>query len=136
MTDEVPEFGTREEFLAWARKNWPPDPQFCAEHWATFALRERTGGMLLSIMYLTDVVFFDDELARRAGGDPATAMKLASPYCCHYGEEVYERMLAEIDAPEEWLYDCQLDPRPGGPDRKCRGVFHEACRIAREEREG
>lgn len=133
MTD-APQFDTKEEFLEWAKKNWPPDPQFCAEHWATFALRERTGGALMSVMYITDMVLLDSDLAERANGDPGLAMKLASPYCCHYGEELYQKMLEEIDAPDEWLYECQLNPKPGGPNRKCRGVLHEKCRQAREAR--
>lgn len=131
MSDDEPKFSSKEEFLAWAKVNWPPDGQFCAEHWATFALRERQGGVMFSLMYLTDILFFDLEMAERSGGDPATAMKLAAPYCCHYGEEVYQKVLAEIDAPEEWLFDCQMTPRPGGPNRKCRGVLHDICREAR-----
>lgn len=134
MTDEAPTFKDKAEFLAWAKKNWPPDGQFCANHWATFALRERDRGLLMSVMYITDMVFMDTELAQRAGGDPQLALRLAAPFCCHYGEEVYEKMLAELDAPEEWLYDCQLDPRPGNKERKCRGVLHDKCREAREAR--
>lgn len=131
MPDEAPKFDTKEEFLAWAKKNWPPDSQFCAEHWAPFALREVMGGALFSIVYLTDIVFFDVELAKRSGGDPNTGMKLAAPFCCHYGDEVYKRVMAEVQAPGEWYMDCLRVPRPGGPNRRCHGVLHDECRDAR-----
>ena len=74
-----PNFDSKDEFLEWARKNWPPDSQFCANHWAPFALQELTGGVLFSLMYITDLVFMDIDLAKRAGGDPGVAMKLAAP---------------------------------------------------------
>lgn len=133
--DDAPHFDTKEEFLDWAKKNWPPDPQFCAEHWAPFALRQIEGGAIFSVIYITDLVFMDNELAKRAGGSPSLAMKLAAPYCCHYGQETYEKVLAEVQAPEEWSYDCQMVPRPGGPERRCRGVLHDVCREKRMIRE-
>jgi hypothetical protein len=131
MSEDAPTFGTKEEFLAWAKKNWKPDSQFCAEHWSPFAMRELDSGVLFSIIYLTDFVFMDEELAKRASGSPELAMKLAAPYCCHYGEETYRKVLEEISAPEEWLFDCQKVPRPGSKERKCRGVLHDECREAR-----
>lgn len=134
MTDEQPQFTTKEEYVAWARKHGRADPQFCAEHWAPFALREIDGGALFSVIYLTDLVLMDEVLAKRAGGDPNLAMHLAAPFCCHYGEEVYAKVIEEVTAPDEWLYECQMVPRPGGPSRRCRGVLHDECREARERR--
>lgn len=130
MSDNSPQFETEEEFLKWAKINWPPDPQFCAKHWARFATREQSHGALFSLMYITDLVFMDEELSKRAGGDPNTAMKLAAPFCCHYGDEVYEKVLEEINAPEEWYMDCLM--KYGSPNRRCKGVLHEKCRQARE----
>lgn len=134
MTDEAPRFNTVEEFYEYAKKNWPPDSQFCVRHWAPFAMRERSGGLVMSVMYITDFVVQDTELAKRAGGDPNVALKLAAPYCCHYGEEVYERMLAELDAPDEWLAPCLM--KYGNANRRCRGVLHDKCREAREAASG
>lgn len=132
MSDNSPQFNSKGEFLEWARKNWKANSQFCANHWAPFALRESEGGILFSLIYITDLVFMDAELAERGGGNPETAMQLASPFCCHYGEETYEKVMAEVNAPDEWLMECLMVPRPGSPERKCKGVLHDPCREARE----